>query len=196
MSQARESLKGHWVVAVAVFGTYSLINIVLGNIEEVGWLVSILISGPFMLGTAIFSLALLRNQNSYYEQVFLGFKRFGTALSAYLLVMIFVILWAILLIVPGIIAAISYSMTFLIIADDAAIGPREAIKKSKRMMNGNKLKFFYLNLRFIGWALLALLTLGIGFLWLIPYIQITFAKFYEDIKNSEVPPPELVQAVS
>ncbi|GHT57847.1 hypothetical protein FACS18945_2990 [Bacteroidia bacterium] len=90
--------------------------------------------------------------------------------------------WSLLLIIPGIIAAISYSMTFYIIADDPAISAMDAINKSKKMMYGYKMKYFCLSLRFLGWALLCILTLGIGFLWLMPYIQVTFAKFYDDLK--------------
>jgi uncharacterized membrane protein len=93
-------------------------------------------------------------------------------------------LWALLLIVPGIVAAISYSMTFFILAEDSSLTPMEAINKSKQMMDGYKLKYFYLCLKFIGWALLCCLTLGIGFLWLIPYIQVSTAKFYDELKGS------------
>jgi uncharacterized membrane protein len=89
-----------------------------------------------------------------------------------------------LLIIPGIIAALSYSMTFFIIADDESIEPMEALKKSKKMMEGYKLKLFYLSIRFFGLALLCILTLGIGFLWLIPYTYVTMAKFYDDIKDN------------
>ena len=63
----------------------------------------------------------------------------------------------------------------------------EAIDKSKAMMKGYKLKFFYLQLRFLGWALLCILTLGIGFLWLIPYAYVSMAHFYDDIKDNLLP---------
>jgi uncharacterized membrane protein len=95
---------------------------------------------------------------------------------------VFIILWMLLLIIPGIIAALSYSMTFYIIADDETMDAMEAIDKSKAMMDGYKWKYFCLALRFVGWALLCLLTLGIGFFWLMPYMQVTNAKFYEDVK--------------
>lgn len=75
-------------------------------------------------------------------------------------------------------------MTFFIIADDNSIDGFEALKKSKQMMKGYKWKYFCLNLRFLGWLVLCILSLGIGFLWLIPYVQVTNANFYEDIKDS------------
>ena len=77
-------------------------------------------------------------------------------------------------------------MTFYILADDNTIGAMEAINLSKKMMYGYKWKFFGLILRFFGLALLCILTLGIGFLWLIPYINITIAKFYDDIKANSM----------
>lgn len=93
-------------------------------------------------------------------------------------------LWTLLLIIPGIIAAYSYSLVYYILVDEPNLKPLEALRKSKKMMYGNKAKLFYLGLRFIGWALLCVLTLGIGFIWLAPYIQATRAKFYEDVKKN------------
>jgi uncharacterized membrane protein len=183
MRQARESLVGNWGLAVGTFLVYMLIAVGIQNIPKAGPILSLLVSGPMMLGITIFSLSLSRKTGPKMEQMFEGFKRFSTALSAYLLTLLFTILWSLLLIIPGIIAAMSYSMTFFILADDHTIAPSDAIKKSKKMMYGYKWKFFKLQLRFIGWALLCLLTLGIGFLWLIPYIQISAAKFYDDVKN-------------
>lgn len=89
-----------------------------------------------------------------------------------------------LLVIPGIIAALSVSMTFYIIADDDSIGVLDAIKKSNEMMNDHKWKLFTLYLRFFGLGIVCLLTLGLGFLWLIPYMQVSVAKFYEDIKDN------------
>jgi uncharacterized membrane protein len=73
-------------------------------------------------------------------------------------------------------------MTFYIIADNESIKAEDALRKSKSMMEGYKLKLFNLCFRFFLLALLCILTLGIGFLWLIPFINITMAKFYDDIK--------------
>ena len=195
MSEAREALKGKWGLAIGTFVVYLIIfgaisgitgfiiPLKVGNFNFGGNLITIIIAGPFALGMAIFSLSLSRKQDAKLEMIFEGFKTFGTALGAYLLVAIFTILWALLLIVPGIIAAISYGQTFYIIADDKSIGIMEAINKSKKMMYGYKWKYFCLGLRFFGWSLLCILSLGIGFLWLIPYIQVSMAKFYDDVKE-------------
>jgi uncharacterized membrane protein len=183
---AKESLNGKWGLAIGTLVVYILISVALQLIPFVGPIASLIISGPFALGLAYFSLSISRNQNPKLENIFQGFNNFGTALGAYLLMILFIVLWALLLIVPGIIAAISYSMTFYIIADDNSIGAMEAIDKSKKMMDGYKLKYFYLGLRFIGWALLCILTLGIGFLWLMPYMQVSMAKFYDDVKANSL----------
>ena len=95
----------------------------------------------------------------------------------------FIIMWMLLLIVPGIIKALSFSMTFYILADDKEISAMDAIKKSEQMMDGNKSQLFYLGLRFLGLAFLCILTLGIGFLWLMPYAQVTLTTFYDELKN-------------
>jgi uncharacterized membrane protein len=183
MKQARESLAGKWGLVIGIFFLYVLITVVAGSIHGAGPMVSLLVSGPMAVGISFFALNISRNKKAELEQIFVGFNKFGKALVAYLFVALFTLLWMLLLIVPGIIAAISYSQTFFILADDENISGREAVKKSKKMMYGYKWKYFCLELRFLGWFLLSVLTLGIGLLWLIPYIQISKAKFYEDIKG-------------
>ena len=189
MREAREALSGKWGLAVGVCLLYMVILIVVRAPHKVfGPILSLLISGPMTLGLATFSLTLSRRQTASVSQLFAGFNEFVRALVAYLLMVLFILLWFLLLIVPGIIAGLAYSQTFYILADDKSIKPREAIRKSKAMMYGHKKKLFYLGLRFLGWVLLCILSAGIGFLWLIPYIQITMAKFYDDISGKTVVP--------
>lgn len=182
MAEARESLSGNWGLAIATFLVYGIIISIFQVIPTVGPVLVLFIAGPMLVGISMFSLSLSRGENARLEQIFEGFKNYGTVLGAYLLMVLFIFLWMLLLIIPGIIAAIAYSQTFYILAEDDAISSMDALKKSKEMMDGYKWKYFCLGLRFIGWALLCILTLGIGFLWLSPYIQISYAKFYEDIK--------------
>jgi uncharacterized membrane protein len=191
MKTARESLKGKWGLAIGTFLIYTVLTSVTGSVESRGSnltfsILNLIIGGPFALGAAIFSLSISRGKEARLEQIFQGFNRFSTSFVAYLLMVVYVLLWALLLIVPGIIAALGYSMTFYIIADDPIIKPEDALKKSKSMMNGYKLKLFYLCLRFFLLAFLCILTLGIGFLWLIPYVHVTMAKFYDDINGNEL----------
>lgn len=181
MEQALESLKGKWGLAIGAWIVVMLINVVTQAFGDLGTLASLVIAGPLHLGWIGFVLALSRNQNPKFEQIFGGFNRFGTALGTYLLVLLFIILWMLLLIIPGIIAGLSYSQTFYILSEDKSIGAMDAIKKSKEMMYGNRWKLFCLGLRFIGWLLLCILTLGIGLIWLAPYIAVSMAKFYDDL---------------
>ena len=185
MQMARKSLKDKWGLAIGTFVVYMLIIGAIQTTTEFFPLVGLLllaISGPMALGIAIFSINISRNQDARLEQIFQGFNNFNTSLGAYLLMLLFTFLWTLLLIIPGIIAVLSYSMTFYILADDNSIGAMEVIDKSKKMMDGYKWKYFCLGLRFIGWSLLCILTLGIGFLWLLPYMQVSMVKFYDDIK--------------
>ena len=119
------------------------------------------------------------------ENLFDGFKQFGSSFLLWLLEWIFLTLWTCLLIVPGIVKSFSYSMAFYILPDNPGIGAAEAITRSRKMMDGYKIQLFKLYLSFIGWALLCCLSLGIGFLWLIPYIKLSEADFYRYLKESQ-----------
>lgn len=185
MRMARASLQGKWPLAIGTFLVYSLIMGSFGAMKQAG-LLSLLVAGPMMLGAAQFSLSIARGKEARLEQIFEGFRNFGNALVTYLLMVLYIILWTLLLIIPGIIAAISYSMTFYILADNPTLSPSEVLARSKRMTYGYKMKLFHLFLRFFLLAILCVLTLGIGFLWLIPYVHITMAKFYDDIKDKQV----------
>jgi uncharacterized membrane protein len=183
--QALDALRGNWGLAIGGFFIYLIMNGICQNIPFIGPIASVILTGPFQLGLIKFTLAISRSNEPRIEQLFEGFNDFNRALIAYLRTALFIFLWTLLLIVPGIIAAYSYSMTFYILADDHSISAKEAMEKSKLMMDGRKMDLFLLSLSFIGWALLCILTLGIGFLWLIPYINVSVAKFYQDIKGEE-----------
>lgn len=212
---ARASLKGQWGLAVGGMLLYMLVVIVASSIPIVNTVAPLLIGGPMMLGLAMLFLSVSRRADPRVNRLFDGFSQFGAALGAYLLVAVFVMLWALplmigggvalfyvirqggdgsaaefpvwlglllaLLTLPVIVATFRYAMTFYALADDAECGPLEAIRRSARMMKGNKWKFFMLNLRFFGWAILALFTLGIGYLFLSPYMMTAMARFYDDV---------------
>lgn len=185
MASARASLKGRWGVAVGAAAVATLIklNTTSPAVSLTDIIIPMLIAGPMALGLAFFFLKIARGEKVKISEMFIGFDRFGTALATYLLTLLFTLLWALLLIIPGIIAALSYSQVWFILNDHPGITAREAIHRSKKIMMGHKLKLFYLCLRFLGWAILCILTLGIGFLWLAPYFVTTVAKFYDDIKE-------------
>jgi uncharacterized membrane protein len=105
------------------------------------------------------------------------------------LVTLFVALWSLLLIIPGLIKAYAYAMTPFILEENPDMPAYDAIKYSEKIMMGHKWDFFILNLSFIGWAILCCFTFGIGYLWLIPYIQLAQCEFYEDLKADQAGKP-------
>jgi uncharacterized membrane protein len=119
------------------------------------------------------------------ETSFSGFNDFGANLLIGLMSGLFVFLWSLLLIVPGIIKAYAYSMAFYIKNDNPTYDWKQCLDESQRMMTGNKGKLFLLDLSFIGWILLGALCCGIGTLWVSPYMEAARANFYEDIKNND-----------
>ena len=98
------------------------------------------------------------------------------------LVMLFTFLWSLLFIIPGIVKCFSYSMTPFILEEHPELGANEAIDHSRAMMKGHKFDLFWLILSFIGWGFLCLFTFGIGYLWLVPYMDTAISAFYEDVK--------------
>jgi len=188
MAAARRALQGRWtnpvIVALVYLAISSALNL-FGQIPIIGLLfliASLLVGGALELGLTMYFLAFSRGGNPEVAELFSGFRNFANALAAYLLIVLFVLLWSLLLVVPGIIAAIRYSQTFFLLADNPNLGALDAIRCSKGMMTGNKWKFFCLGWRFFGWMLLCILTCGIGTLWLLPYLQVSFSKFYDDLK--------------
>jgi uncharacterized membrane protein len=155
----------------------------LSVIPVFGSLGSIIISGPLSLGMALIFLRLVRGESIDIAMMFKGFEDFLRSFVSGLLVAIFTFLWTLLLIVPGIIAGLSYSMTFFILNDDPQITPSEAIRKSKEMMNGHKMNLFMLQLSFLGWFILGMLSMGIAFLWIGSYYAAALAIFYQELQG-------------
>ena len=122
---------------------------------------SLLVTGAMDLGLTLFFLAMFRRQIVGIGDVFLGFERYGKALGLFLFQGLFIVLWSLLFLVPGIIAAIRYSQAFFILADDPNKGIRQCMDESKMMMRGNKAKYFCLSLSFIGWGILASIPAGV-----------------------------------
>ncbi|NTW15174.1 MAG: DUF975 family protein [Candidatus Moranbacteria bacterium] len=185
MRSAREALRGKWGMAVGVTAAYLGIVMLLQSAKGVGPFVLLFISGPLVGGLTIFFLSASRGETPAFERLFDGFRRYTTYLSAYWLIVLFVFLWSLLLVIPGIVAAIAYSMTYFVIADDPSVRASEAMRRSKELMRGYGWKYVGLMFRFIGWIILALLTAGIGFLWLMPYMQVSAAKFYDDLRKAD-----------
>ena len=117
--------------------------------------------------------------------VFYGYSDFGSSVLVVIITGLFTALWSLLFVVPGIIKAISYSQAYYIVAENKGISATEAINRSKAMMHGHKMDFFVLQLSFIGWGLLGVMTCGIAFIWIAPYMNATYVNFYNSIKPVE-----------
>jgi uncharacterized membrane protein len=185
---AREKLKGNWgksILAVVIFIIISGIIGSVGSYKGIGWVLEILyfiIVGSWVSGILTYFLKLVRDESVSIKLLFSQLPRLFAFFKLYLLVVIYTLLWLLLLIVPGIIASFRYSLSFYIMIDNPEMTASQAINRSKEMMQGQKMKYFLLFLSFIGWYLLSIITLGIGFLWFIPYVYATQASFYEDLR--------------
>ncbi len=186
---ALQSLRGKWtdpVIAALVYFLLSGLLQGIGMIPFVGFIICLLFSLPFNYGAGIiFYLKFYRQEKVGIENFFDGFKDYGRIFGTMLLLYVYTFLWTLLLIVPGIIKSCSYAMTPYILADNPELKFNAAIEKSMKMMDGYKMKYFLLNLSFIGWFLLSILTLGIGLLWLVPYVLVTNVAFYEELKANQ-----------
>lgn len=140
------------------------------------------------VGYARFNLELVDRGDPAFESLFGYFSYWKTTAIARLLQSLYILLWSLLLVIPGIIATYSYAMTEFILAEHPELTASEAIAQSKEMMSGNRWRLFCLHFSFIGWDILCALTLGIGHLWLRPYKQAAEAAFYREISGTTVIP--------
>jgi len=147
----------------------------------------ILLAPAFVLSFAMIFIALTYGQKPRVADIFKGLTTWGKAFLLYLLVGIFVFLWSLLFIIPGIIKAFSYSMSWFVLAENPHMTAREALNESKMIMKGHKWQLFVLGLSFILWFLLGYITIGIAFIYIIPYFYATIANFYNAIKRTPEP---------
>lgn len=191
---AKKSLQGKYGDAIALLGIMFAISFALGlvigffRLEEdlastLADLCSLLISCALGFGMTSYFLKISRNEPVTYNELFSKTNMFVSYLSISLLVGLFTFLWTLAFIIPGIIASLSYSMVFFVKLDNPDMGAMDVLRKSKQIMSGHKMDYFVLGLSFLGWAILGAFTLGILYLWLIPYMQVTYANFYNSIKD-------------
>lgn len=190
-AEARQALKGNWSVAALFMFVYVLIactvssafSLPFGNnpTAEGFSLVTALLLLPLQWGCYVAYMRLFRNEELQMGWMFEGYPQ-GRIWTTCILQFIYTLLWALLLIIPGVIKSYSYAMTPYILKDNPELSNNAAIEESMRMMQGNKMKLFLLDLSFIGWCLLSILTFGIGMLWVSSYMYTARAAFYEDLK--------------
>lgn len=175
----------NWLYAVLTVLVYSAIISAVSTIATpVGTLANFVIVGPFTLGlTKMFLKQARDNEVMNIGDLFKAFSEdFKESFLLGLMVSVFVTLWSLLLIVPGIIKFYAYSMAFYIKADHPEYGWKQCLEESQIMMDGHKADLFVLSLSFIGWEIVGALCLGVGTLWVEAYQQASYAQFYESIK--------------
>lgn len=189
------ALSGKWGIMAI---TYLLIAVVSGlcsglnfigvgagvTFIGVGTILLFILNGPIAFGWAVQAQNVVRGRPVDIKDILAGKNRFADSLIAYFIINVYTFLWALLFIIPGIIAGYSYSMTYFVLADHPNMTADQARRESMRIMTGNKWRLFCLHLSFFGWILLCVLTLGILVFWVAPYLQCANAEFYESIKQT------------
>lgn len=196
--RALASLKGNWDKGVIATVIYAVIVGVGSNIvsavfgPKAGTALSFvwtLICIPLIWGFYVYFLRVARKEDLAFGHLFDGYKgNWQRIFTTTVLQYIYIFLWALLLVIPGIIKGFSYAMTPYILKDNPELSNNAAIEKSMAMMNGHKMELFILELTFIGWILLGIITFGIGLLLVEPYMMTAMAHFYEDLKEEQAAP--------
>ena len=157
-----------WYLAIvrSIAGVLALVNLILGGVVQLGY--------------ASYLLKQHDREICETKELFSKFDYFGPGFLQLLLRNIFTALWSILLVIPGIIKSLGYSMTPFLMVENPNLTAKEAIKLSQEKMMGHKWELFCMSLSFIGWSILATLTGGIGYIFLNPYMNAAYAAFYRD----------------
>ncbi len=179
---AREMMQRHTAYVMVAFVIYGVIMSALsGTLAGV-----ILLGGPLTLGLVIFIKTLFREDKAEFETLFKGLDHFMPSMITYIIEKLFILLWSLLFIIPGVIKMYAYSMSMYLLEEDPTLEPTDVLKKSQAMMRGHKWRLFCLDFSYIGWLLLSPFTFGILLLWIIPWMQLARYKFYLDLKEHAV----------
>ena len=150
----------------------------------IGLAIKIFLANPVNVGGCAFFTGNAENAPAPFSLMKTGFQNYGHTFVTLFLRDLYLMLWSLLFLIPGIIKAYSYRMVPYILADNPDMPANEIITRSREMMDGNKWQAFVLDLSFLGWVLLGILTLGLGFvLWTGPYMQSTYAALYLKLRN-------------
>ena len=191
---AKEKLSGNlgsiWKILIIALGISLAAGVVFGilfskmDADILDSLLGILMM-PLGIGTTAFFVSLIENENFEAKDLFKYYHDFVKVIGVTILMGLIIMLGYICFIIPGIILTLSYSLVPIILIKKPELGIVETLKYSREKMQGHKLDTFVLGLSFIGWAILGTLTFGILYIWLFPYMQFTFTKFYLNILEEE-----------
>ena len=148
-------------------------------------LAQFLIGGAIELGFATFLLRQHRREALDFQDLFSQFHRFGQGFAQKFLRILYITLWSLLFVIPGIVKSYAYAMTPFIMAENPELSANDAITASRELMDGHKGDLFILDLSFIGWGILAAVTCNIGHLALNPYRNAAYAAFYKDLTTQK-----------
>ncbi len=191
---AKEKLSGNlgsiWKILIIALGislASTCVLSILFNKMDADFLDSLLgiLMMPLGIGTTAFFVSLIENENFEAKDLFKYYHDFVKIIGVTVLMGLIITLGYIFFIIPGIILTLSYSLVPIILIKKPELGIVETLKYSREKMQGHKLDTFVLGLSFIGWAILGTLTFGILYIWLYPYMQLTFTKFYLNILGEE-----------
>ena len=167
-------------------GLYDSADSTAYGVESTNFIISILLL-PFMASLAGYYLNHIRGFNPEWKSIYKeGFDNFGKYISTMLITNVFICLWTLLLIVPGIIKWYSYSQVKYIIHDNPNLNSQDARRMSEIMTKGYKSDLFVLDLSFLAWYLLVACTAGIATIYVTPYVETTKAMYYENLKKHAI----------
>lgn len=193
-AMAKQQIKGKigilFVITLIIGVLSALAGVVLNLIPGGGLVATIIVTPAFSLSLIRVYLDVVAGGTPKAGDAFTGFDDFWAAFKVTFLVGLYTFLWSLLFFIPGIIKALSYSMSMYILAENKGKSARECIAESKELTDGHKMELFVLALSFIGWGLLCTITLGIALIWVAPYMLATMANVYKSLK-----PVEVVEAV-
>ncbi len=193
--KSKKQLKGKWGIAITtlfvsliiISGFYVTMQFLQpdgGLLPAIGECVSIFLGGMATLGTCKFVLNLaFGNNEEKFNDLFAGVNIYFKTLGLWVLINLSVSIATLFLIIPGIIVALMFSQAFFILCEDNSKSIIECLKQSVLIVRGYKIRLLLLELSFIGWWIMSILTLGIGLLWVYPYKQVARANFYLDIRK-------------
>lgn len=189
---AKKKIQGHlwdiWKIVLMTYGIFFgfgfLIAILFGEDAATVSLIGEIILLPLTIGVTSFLVNFVEDKNFDSKDIFNYFKSFVKIVGTLLLSAVLITIANIFLVIPGIILALSYSLVPILLVKREDLGIIETLKLSRTLMNGHKLDAFVLSLSFIGWAFVGTLTLGIAYIWIYPYMSVTFTKFYLNILES------------
>lgn len=151
-----------------------------------GGVISIVIGAPLSVGYARFNLRMIDNGETQLGDLVSCYGRTKTIVWANVLRTLHILGGTLMLIIPGIVAYYTYSLTEYILAEHPGLTAKEAMDMSGEMMEGNRWRLFCLDLSFIGWNILSVVTLGMADLWVRPYLETSHAVFYRNLTQGSV----------